>query len=174
MLESTQKFIQTKALYIRNHNLRTGDQVTYSPGTSGSGIIVQDETNVGVGTTLADGQSLFVAKINDDLIGIATIRVGLGSTGTFVGLANTISTTLFFRSVGTGDTHSFTTNHTVLTGNVDRNLVTVATAATHGLSEPHNITLNVNPKNTKSITFKYDDYNRRVLVDPVDFSDFWS
>ena len=167
---ATQKFIQTKALYIRNHNLRTGDQVTYSPGTSGSGIIVQDETNVGVGTTLADGQSLFVAKINDDLIGIATIRVGLGSTGTFVGLANTISTTLFFRSVGTGDTHSFTTNHTVLTGNVDRNLVTVATAATHGLSEPHNITLNVNPKNTKSITFKYDDYNRRVLVDPIDFT----
>ena len=167
---ATQKFIQTKALYIRNHNLRTGDQVTYSPGTSGSGIIVQDETNVGVGTTLADGQSLFVAKINDDLIGIATIRVGLGSTGTFVGLANTISTTLFFRSVGTGDTHSFTTNHTVLTGNVDRNLVTVATASTHGLSEPHNITLNVNPKNTKSITFKYDDYNRRVLVDPVDFT----
>ena len=133
---ATQKFIQTKALYIRNHNLRTGDQVTYSPGTSGSGIIVQDETNVGVGTTLADGQSLFVAKINDDLIGIATIRVGLGSTGTFVGLANTISTTLFFRSVGTGDTHSFTTNHTVLTGNVDRNLVTVSTASTHGLSEP--------------------------------------
>ena len=167
---ATQKFIQTKALYIRNHNLRTGDQVTYSPGTSGSGIIVQDETNVGVGTTLADGQSLFVAKINDDLIGIATIRVGLGSTGTFVGLANTISTTLFFRSVGTGDTHSFTTNHTVLTGNVDRNLVTVATASTHGLSEPHNITLNVNPKNTKSITFKYDDYNRRVLVDPIDFT----
>jgi len=168
---ATQKFIQTKALYLRNHNFQTGDQVTYSPGTSGSGIIVQDETNVGVGTTLADGQSLFVAKINDDLIGIATIRVGLGSTGTFVGLANTISTTLFFRSVGTGDTHSFTTNHTVLTGSVDRNLVTVATASTHGLSEPHNITLKVNPKNTKSITFKYDDYNRRVLVDPVDFTD---
>jgi hypothetical protein len=166
----TQKFIQTKALYIRNHNFQTGDQVTYSPGTSGSGIIVQDETNVGVGTTLADGQSLFVAKINDDLIGIATIRVGLGSTGTFVGLANTISTTLFFRSVGTGDTHSFTTNHTVLIGNVDRNLVTVATASTHGLSEPHNIALNVNPKNTKSIAFKYDDYNRRVLVDPIDFT----
>jgi len=167
---ATQKFIQTKALYIRNHNFQTGDQVSYSPGTSGSGIIVQDETNVGVGTTLADGQSLFVAKINDDLIGIATIRVGLGSTGTFVGLANTISTTLFFRSVGTGDTHSFTTNHTVLIGNVDRNLVTVATASTHGLSEPHNIALNVNPKNTKSIAFKYDDYNRRVLVDPIDFT----
>ena len=165
----TQKFIQTKALYIRNHNLQTGDQVTYSPGTSGSGIVVQDETNVGVGTALTDGQSLFVAKINDDLIGIATIRVGLGTTGTFVGLANTISSTLFFRSVGTGDTHSFTTNHTVLTGNVDRNLVTVATASTHGLSEPHIIDVKVNPKNTKTIVLKYDDYNRRLLVNPTNF-----
>ena len=38
-----------------------------------------------MGTTLSDGQTLFVAKISDDLIGIATIRVGLGTTGTFVG-----------------------------------------------------------------------------------------
>ena len=59
-------FIQTKAIYLPGHNLKTGDQVTYSTGigtVKGSGIIVQDETNVGVGTTLADGSSLFVAKI---------------------------------------------------------------------------------------------------------------
>ena len=75
---------------------------------------MQDETNVGVGTTLADGQSLFVAKINDDLIGIATIRVGLGSTGTFVGLANT-NQPHYSLEVLALETSSFTTNHTVLT-----------------------------------------------------------
>ena len=44
------------------------------------------------------GQKLFVAKIDDDLIGIATVRVGLGTTGTFVGVANSLrsSSTLFF------------------------------------------------------------------------------
>ena len=167
---ATQIFIQTKALYLKNHNLQTGDLLTYSPGNGGSGIIVQDETNVGVGTTLPDGQSLFVAKINDDLIGVSTVRVGLGTTGTFVGLANTISTTLFFRSVGAGDTHSFTTNYEVLTGNVERNLVTVSTATTHGLSQPHNVFVNANPNNTKTVVFKYDDYNRRVVVDPIDFT----
>ena len=31
-------FIQTKALYIPNHELETGDRVAYSPG-NGSGII---------------------------------------------------------------------------------------------------------------------------------------
>ena len=75
---ATQAFIPTKSIFIKNHNLNTGDQLTYSPGTGGNGIIVQDETNVGVGTTLSNGQTLFVAKITEDLIGIATVRVGLG------------------------------------------------------------------------------------------------
>ena len=152
---ATSVFIQTKAIYLPGHNLKTGDQVTYSTGigtVKGSGIIVQDETNVGVGTTLADGSNLFVAKINDDLIGIATVRVGLGTTGTFVGLENTVSTTLFFRNVGTGDTHSFKTNYSVITGDIRRNLVTVSTAGTHGLSSPHNIFVNVNPQNTGIVT----------------------
>ena len=167
----TQKFIPTKTIFIRNHNLRTGDQLTYSSGTGGSGIIVQDETNVGVGTTLSDGQTLFVAKIDEDLIGIATVRVGLGTTGTFVGIASThrSSTTLAFRTVGSGDTHSFTTNYDVITGTVKRNLVTVSTAETHGLSPLHNVFVNVNPQNAKTLTLKYNDFNRRLVVNPVGF-----
>ena len=165
----TQAFIPTKSIFIKNHNLKTGDQITYSPGTGGSGIIVQDETNVGVGTTLSDGQTLFVAKISDDLIGIATIRVGLGTTGTFVGGANTDSSTLFFRSVGAGDTHSFSTNYNVITGQVQRNIVTVSAAETHGLSAPHNIFVKVNPQNTGIVTVKYNDNNGRIVINPVGF-----
>jgi hypothetical protein len=167
---ATQAFIPTKTIFIENHNLKTGDQLTYSPGTGGNGIVVQDETNVGVGTTLSNGQTLFVAKISEDLIGIATIRVGLGTTGSFVGGPNTDSSTLFFRSVGTGDTHSFTTNYSVITGKVQKNLVTVSTAETHGLSSPHNIFVNVNPQNTGIVTVKYDDYNSRVIINPIGFA----
>ena len=169
---ATSVFIQTKALYLPSHNLKTGDQVTYSTGVGsvkGSGIIVQDETNVGIGTTLADGTSLFVAKITDDLIGIATVRVGLGTTGTFVGIENPTSSTLFFRNVGTGNTHSFKTNYSVITGDMRRNLVTVSTAGTHGLSSPHNIFVNVNPQNTGIVTLTYNDFNRRLIVNPVGF-----
>jgi len=167
---ATQAFIPTKTIFIKNHNLRTGDQLTYSPGNGGNGIIVQDETNVGVGTSLSNGQTLFVAKISEDLIGIATIRVGLGTTGSFVGGPNTGSSTLFFKNVGTGDTHSFTTNYNVITGQVQRNLVTVSTAETHGLSSPHNIFVNVNPQNTGIVTVKYDDYNSRVIINPIGFA----
>ena len=51
---NTQIFIQTKALYIPQHNLRTGDAVTYSPG-NGDGII--SYTGAGAGTTLTDRNS---------------------------------------------------------------------------------------------------------------------
>ena len=168
----TQKFIPTKSLYFRDHNFKTGDQLTYSTGTGGIGIYVEDETNVGLGTTLVSGQKLFVAKIDDDLIGIATVRVGLGTTGTFVGVAasHRNSTTLFFKGVGVGNSHSFTTNHTVITGEIKKNTVTVSTSATHGISPRHRVDIFVNPRTNKTVTVKYNDYNRNIIFNPLGFS----
>ena len=166
----TQKFIPTKSLYFRGHNFKTGDLVTYSPGSGGTGLYVEDESNAGIGTTLTNGEQFFIAKLNDDLIGIATVRVGLGTTGTFVGVADRNSSTLFIKGVGIGDTHSFTTNHTVITGTLNKNTVTVSTASTHGLSSPHKVDIFVNPADTKTVTFKYNDFNRRILVNPLDFT----
>ena len=70
---------------------------------------------------------LFVAKINDSLLGLSTVRVGLGTTGAFVGIASTerSSSTLFFTGIGTGTFHSFKSNYISLTGTVDRNLPVV-------------------------------------------------
>ena len=168
----TQKFIPTKSLYFRNHNFKTGDQLTYSPGNGGTGLFVEDETNVGFGTTLTNGQKLFVAKIDDDLIGIATVRVGLGTTGTFIGVAASLrnSSTLFFKDVGVGNTHSFTTNHTVITGEIKKNTVTVSTSGTHGISPRHRVDISVNPRSNKTIVVKYNDYNRNIIFNPLGFS----
>ena len=60
---ATSTIIPTKTLFFKDHEFRTGDLVTYS-ANGGSGIIVQDETNVGVGTTVADGTQLFIAKVS--------------------------------------------------------------------------------------------------------------
>ena len=167
----TSVFLPSKSVYLPSHGLATGDRLTYS-ANGGAGIIVEDETNVGVGTTLADGTELFVAKLSEDLIGIATVRVGLGTTGTFVGIATTcsVSTTLFFRNVGAGDTHSFTTNYSAITGNLKRNLVTVGLAATHGLHPTHSVTMKVNPQSTVSYSIKYNDSTRKLVVDHSHFS----
>ena len=168
----TQKFIPTKALYFKNHKFKTGDQLTYSPGNGGTGLYVEDETNVGLGTTLTNGQKLFVAKINDDLIGIATVRVGLGTTGTFIGVANSLrsSSTLFFKGVGVGNTHSFTTNHTVITGEVKKNTVTVNTTKAHGISPLHKVDVSVNPRTQQTVVVKYNDHNRNLVFNPLGFT----
>lgn len=168
----TQKFIPTKSLFFENHNFKTGDQLTYSPGNGGTGLYVEDETNVGVGTTLTSGQKLFVAKIDDDLIGIATVRVGLGTTGTFVGVAasHRNSSTLFFKGVGAGNTHSFTTNHNVITGEVKKNTVTVTTTEAHRISPLHKVDVSVNPRTEQTVVVKYNDYNRNLVFDPLGFS----
>ena len=167
----SQIFVPTKSIYIKNHNLKTGDILTYSTNT-GSPISVTEESNLSFSSPLVDQQKLFVAKISEDLIGISTVRVGLDSSGTFVGIAETCrdSRTLYFSGIGSGTYHSFSTNYEVNTGKVTKNTVTVSTAQTHGLMSGHDVFINVNPSTSKIFTVKYNDYNRRVIVNPKNFS----
>ena len=165
----TQIFVPTKSIYIENHNLQTGDVLTYSPN-SGTGLKV----NNGITTfDLVDQDKLFVGKISDDLIGISTVRVGLGTTGSFVGIASTQrgQSTLFFAGLGTNTYHSFKTNYESITGNVSRNLVTVSTADTHGLVSQDVVDIDVSPSIGSTFVIKYNDLNRRVVVNPRDFAD---
>lgn len=165
----TQIFIPTKSIYIQKHGLETGDLVTYS-NNGGSSLVV---SFTGIGTTsLSDQSSLYVAKISDDIIGLATVRVGLGSTGTFVGIASTqrSSTTLYFVGLGSGVYHSLKTNFDVITGTIERNLVTVSCSSTHGLDNNDIVYIDVNPSISTSFAIKYDDYHRKVLVNSRTFA----
>ena len=166
---ATSIIIPTKTLFFKDHEFRTGDLVTYS-ANGGDGIIVQDETNVGVGTTVADGTQLFIAKVSENLIGLSTVRVGLGTTGIFVGVDTTASTTLAFLGIGTGVEHSLKTNHDAITGTVSRNRVTVSTGQTHELHVDHDIFLDVNPGIASAFNIKYNDFNRKVIVNPKSYN----
>ena len=166
----TQVYIPTKSIWYPNHNLATGDVLTYN-FTNGSGIVVAEEGNVGVGTTLRNGQNLFAVRVNENLIGISTVRVGLDTNGTFVGIASTYrdSRSLYFVGVGTGVIHSFKTNYNVLTAEVTRNIVTVSTATSHGLSPQHSVNISVNPKKSVTYTVKYNDHHRKLIINPKSF-----
>ena len=158
-------FIPTKTVYIPHHNLATGDKLTYSPG-NGTGIAVVrlgDDPATGV-STFTDGDTLYVAKISDSLIGLSTVTVGLGTTGTWVGIATTANSTLYFSGVGTGVYHSLKTNYDQITGEANRQLVTVATGQTHGLVNNNNVYIDISPSIASTFVVKYNDYNRRVLV----------
>jgi hypothetical protein len=165
----TQIFIPTKTIYLPNHKLETGDILTYSPNI-GSSIGVSTN-GISTSVTLTNQSQVFVAKISEDLIGISTVRVGLGSTGVFVGIASTTNglSTLFFTGIGTGTYHSFETNYDSIIGNISRNLVTVSTSQTHGLTAEDFVYISVNPSISTTFAVKYNDYNRRLVINSKDF-----
>ena len=166
----SETFNPTRSIYIRNHGLETGDQLTYSANV-GTGVSVLYDTNSSV-TTLADSSTVYAAKISNHLIGISTVKVGLGSTGSFVGIASTeqTSSTMFFTGIGTGVYHSLKTDYDVITAEIERHLVTVSTGETHGLEGSNTVWMDVNPSNTGINTVKYNDYNRVLLVNPQAFT----
>jgi len=165
----TSLFIPTRSIYLPNHNLNTGDELIYS---SNGGNPLSVSTTGFTSFQLTDNQIVYTAKINDNLIGIATYRVGLGSFGSFVGINSSINTDiLYFTGLGSGEIHSFTTNYNnVITGEVNKNLVTVSTASTHGLQVNDNIFLECLTGVSTSYTIKYNDYHRRLVVNPKDFT----
>lgn len=163
----TSLIIPQKSIYLKNHGLNTGDEVVYKTN-SGIGISVSIDGIVDF--QLSDNTNLYIARISNDLIGISTVKVGLGTTGSFVGISQTGST-LFFTNHGIGDYHSFQTKFDTLSkGNVSKNIVTVSTATTHLLKENDSINLNISSGLTTTIFVKYDDYHRKLIVNPRDFS----
>ena len=61
-------YVKTKEMYLPNHNLITGDKLTYSPG-NGTGITIWEDGKAGAGTginTLINGQTLYAAVVNKD------------------------------------------------------------------------------------------------------------
>lgn len=160
--------VPIKTIYIKGHDLQTGDVLTYS-ANGGQGIVYNEEGRVGIATTLVDGQQLFVARISEDLIGIATERVGLGTTGEFIGLDSNTKT-IFFTEVGLGNTHSFRTNYSNISAEVTQVTSTVTTEENHKLQVGHNVFIDVNPSIATTYIVKYNDTNRRTIVGITTFS----
>jgi hypothetical protein len=166
----TQIFVPTQSIYIPNHQLSTGDELVYS---TNEGIPIGVSTN-GISTSVSinDQSIVYVAKLSDDLIGISTFRVGLGTNGTFVGLSSETNTfgLLYFVNYGSGNNHSFKTTYNTLRGNISKNIVTVSTSQTHGLLNDDVVLIDVNPSIATTFVVRYNDYIRKLLINPKDFT----
>ena len=165
---ASQVFIPLRALYLPNHQLETGDTLTYHTNNNGA---IGVSTNGSTSFSLSDQSTLYVAKFSNDLIGISTVKVGLGTTGTFVGIASTTATfgPLYLTGIGTGNYHSFKTNYPGITGQISKNVVTVSTAQTHGLSNNNTVFVDVNPSIATTVVVRYNDYHRKLVVNPTNF-----
>jgi len=159
--------IPTQTIYLPNHQLNTGDSLVYS---SNGGTTLSISTNGVSSFTLADKSIVYTAKISNDLIGISTLRVGFGSTGTFVGIGTTTAGILYFTGIGTGVYHSFTTRYqNTLNGQINKNTAIVSTSSTHGLSVGDSIIADIKPGISTTVVVKYNDYNRRLVINPKSF-----
>ena len=161
--------IPDRSIFIENHNLNSGDLVIYKPN-SGDSISVSTDglTNP---FDLPENIDLYVVKFNDDLIGISSNKIGLSNDGNYIGIGTTAEL-LYFNGTGTKDYHSFSTKYeNSLIGDVNLYKSTVSTATTHSLKVGDNIILDAKPKITKTFVVKYDDFNKRLVIDPKDFTD---
>ena len=57
-----------------------------------------------------------------------------------------------------------------ITGDVTRNKVNVSTADSHGLLQNDIVDININPGIKTTITVKYNDFNRRLVINPRTFA----
>jgi hypothetical protein len=165
--------IKPKSIYLRGHDLKTGDVVVYNINNGGGSPIKYEDstTAAGIGSELIGGRTYYVAKFNKDFIGISTVKVGIGSTGVFSGIAATTKDIglVDFTNRGSTAYHSFTTQYPKITADSIKNRVIVSTATTHGLSSDHRVLFDIQPKVQKTIVVKYDDFNRNILIDPKSF-----
>jgi hypothetical protein len=165
----TQIFVPTQSIYIPNHQLNTGDELVYS---SNGGTPIGVSTNgISSSVSITDQTIVYVAKLSDDLIGISTFRVGLGTEGTFVGLTSNTNTfgLLYFTDIGSGVFHSFKTTYTTLVGNISKNIVTITTNQSHNLLNGDEVIIDVNPSIASTFVIKYNDHNRKLVINPKDF-----
>jgi len=173
---ATQIFVKSQQIYYKNHNLQLNDIVYYNTN-SGTSIESWNGISGEPYRDLSHYEKFYAAPITSNLLGIATTRVGLTSTG-YVGIS-TNNGLLYFTNVGSEVYHSLkTTLDNVITGQLDKNIVTVSTASTHGLvsnllsnqsGTSDRVYMSIKPIDTKIVTVKYNDYNRRIILDPQNF-----
>ena len=163
--------VPPQAIYYPNHGFSINDVVEYSTN-GGDSIEVWNGLAGAASTVSLTGLGTFyVAPISSRFVGLSTNKVGIATTsGLYVGI-NSTSGLLYFTGIGTGVIHSLRTRRdNVITGQVQKNEVTVSTASTHGLSVKDSINFNLKPKNEVVVDVRYDDYNRRIVFDPKAFS----
>lgn len=161
---STYINIPQKSIYIENHGLSNNTQLVYY--SNGSPISISTD---GINQyPLEDGSIVYSTKISDNLIGISTVKVSIGTEGQYIGISQTAST-LYFTNVGSGDYHSFNTSYTSSTGDAYETTIEVVTDVEHNLRNGDLVKLSVLSGITTEFKVEYDDYSRRLIINKRSF-----
>ena len=163
-------WIPSRSVYLRNHNLNTGDSLTYNTN-SGTAIQVRI-TPSSSPISLTNNQVLYTARITNDIIGLSTVQVGRDVSGSWVGVSSEYRSSglLYFAGIGTGMYHSLETNfNKTVKGEITRLQTTVSTASTHGMKLDDGISFISRSGVTTTVSVAYNDFNRRIVINSRNF-----
>ena len=144
----TQVFIPSQSIYIPNHKLSLNDEIIYNNFT---GVAISAWNGVaGIAyTPLTSYSNLYAVPLTNTTIGVSSNKVGLASVGGGYRGLGSLPGLLYFTSEGTGDYHSFKTNHSnVIKGEIGIHTVTVSTASTHQMQVNDVVFMDLNPNDT--------------------------
>ena len=165
-ITSINKSIPAKAIFLPNHKLNSGDELSLV--SLGSTIMVSKNEDLSNEFDLDLFDKLFCVKINNDFIGLSTEKEGFSTNNVFFKEIITDS------NIGVDDfkIESIINN---ITGNLRRvdGTVTVSTSTTtgqqHGLSVGDKFDLNIKSNKTQTFDFRFNEVIRKLVVNPVSF-----
>jgi hypothetical protein len=163
----TSVYVPTRSIYIPEHALTTGEELIYK-NNGGSSFSV---TSGPLTYPLADGSILYAVAYSGDFVGLSTEKVGVGSTGNYVGYNTTSAAKiLYYNNTGTGKKHSLLTSYESTSGQVDKNLVSVFTESVSELLPNDQIIVDVQPQEDQIIKVLYSKETQRLLINPRTFA----
>jgi hypothetical protein len=166
------KLIQSplQTIYLPNHNFETNQDLTYSP-LGGPSLRVSVQQNPSNYFSLSNQATLYAVKINENLVGLSTVKVAISTGGDIVKYGQQNEKALvYFDKSSIANYHSFKTNLKGLyTAEVEKNIVEVTTLKNHNLNKNDIIDFNCNPRDEKTYYVLYNDANRVLVLNPRSF-----
>jgi hypothetical protein len=153
-------------LYLRDHFLQTNDVLIYN---SNSNFPIRVEKN-SVIISLQENQKLYVYRYSNDVIGLYDEPIYLNEFGEFIDSTRSSIDLFKFVDYGLGDYHSFKVS-TLITTTLNQYNLRVTTDVNHSLNTGDFVDFDFNFKDSKTIKVVYNLSNRRVCLNPINFSE---
>ena len=161
-LSTITKTIPERAIYLPDHEFKTGDQLSYVSVGSTLKYSITDALTPQLDITGIS--TFFCIKWNKDFIGISTQKVGVSTAVGFT------STAVWFTAQTEGKDHRFETVTTNITGQAQKIVGTVLLDVKHDLALQDEIKLDVDPSLIDLYDFRFDPEIKKLVVNPLEFA----
>ena len=148
--------IPERAIYLPGHKFKTGDELKL--------VSIGGTIRGTVKDTMADpfflpSTGLFAVRLSNEFLGIATSKAFAG-----------ITSTLFFHQDTDGTNHTLSQVKDNITGIVKKVSARVETSEAHGIEKGDEVRLHITPNEVQQFEFKFNDYLKKLVVDPKTFA----